>query len=151
MAAGQARVKTKFVVRPTNGISVSQGLFRWIRAQGRSSDTPSRSTNVSGFVGIPQKGVPQALCDKPTPSNEGLSLGETVPWDSWMLARPIWMPAYQKPCQTTSTDWQRNQDTPGQIRVPTNTADRSVSQLSLDPYQSYCTLVGEKIKEYCCV
>ena len=50
-----------------------------------------------------------------------------------VLARPTWMPAFRNPCQTTSTDCHRNQDTPNQIRVPTNTADRSVSRCGSNP------------------
>ena len=47
-----------------------------------------------------------------------------------VLAPPTWMPTSRNPCQTASTDCYRNQDISDQIRVPTNTADRSVSQPS---------------------
>ena len=55
-----------------------------------------------------------------------------------VLARLTLIPAYRNPCQTASTDSQRNQDTPGQISVPTNTADRNLSQLSLGGNHDIC-------------
>ena len=44
-------IKLIFDERPTRQMSVAQGLFRWVRAQGRGPDTP----NGSGLVDIPLK------------------------------------------------------------------------------------------------
>ena len=41
-----------FVDRPSKRMSVAQGLFRQVRAQGRNADAPSSSKNASGSVGI---------------------------------------------------------------------------------------------------
>ena len=45
-----------------------------------------------------------------------------------VVACPTWMLASRNPCQKPLTDYHRNQDSPDQIRVPTNTADRGMSQ-----------------------
>ena len=47
-----------------------------------------------------------------------------------VLVRLTQMPAYRNPCQTASTGSKGSQDTLDQIRVPTNTAHKSVSQSS---------------------
>ncbi len=49
-------------------------FLKWILAQGLSPYAPDISENASD-LGIPLKGVPQALGDKPNPSKEGKSLG----------------------------------------------------------------------------
>ena len=61
--------KSVFVVRLTNRMSVAQGVFRWVRTQGRNPDTPGAPQNTSGSVGIPLKKDPSG--DKPSPSKEG--------------------------------------------------------------------------------
>ena len=62
----------------------------------------------------------------------GLEPGGQPHWVSRMpvLARVTWMPASRNPCQEASADCYRSQDTPDLIRVPRNTAGRSVSQPS---------------------
>ena len=56
--SGSPAAEWLFVVRPTDCTSVAQGLFKWVRAQGRSPDTPGGSKNASGTVGIPlQRGT----------------------------------------------------------------------------------------------
>ena len=49
LSASTAGRKSLFVVRPTNRTNVAQGLFRWGRAQGCSSETPGGSKNDSVF------------------------------------------------------------------------------------------------------
>ena len=45
-----------FDERPTIQTNEAQGLFRWVRAQGHSSDMSDGSKNASGPVGIPRSG-----------------------------------------------------------------------------------------------
>ena len=49
--------KLVFVVRPTDRMSVAQGLFRWVLAQDRSPDTPGGFKSALRPVGIPLKRV----------------------------------------------------------------------------------------------
>ena len=55
------------------------------------------------------------------------------------LSHSTLMSAPRNPYKTATTDCHRNQDTPGLIRVPTNTADRSVSQPSEAQRLCLCT------------
>ena len=96
---------------PTGGVWHKE-FFRWVWAQARRRpDTPGIPKNVSGLVDIPLKRRASGARQW-----KGLSLGGRHP--------------EARGCRSkrTSTGCQASQNTPDQIRVPTNTADRSVSQ-----------------------
>ena len=107
-----------FVDRPTNRMSMAQGFFWWVQAQGRSPDVSGCSQNASGPVGILLKrgAIGARRLNPASPSRVTASgFGPLRLEDAGQRApRP----------NTTN-----NQDTPNQIRVCPNTADRSVKWL----------------------
>ena len=106
------RLLSVSVARPTNRTSVAQSLLRWVWAKDHIPDTPGVSKNAWGPVGIPWKKVPQVPGYKPSPSKEDYSLG----------GRPLEALGCWSDCQP-------RQNTPDQIHVPKNTANRSVKWL----------------------
>ena len=59
-----------FVLCSTNRTCVEQGLFKEVRALGRSTDILSISKSAPSPVGILQNAAPHKLGDKPSPSRE---------------------------------------------------------------------------------
>ena len=93
-------------------------FFRWSGRRAIVQTHPSAPKMPWAPSAFPQKWAPQAPGDRPSPSQEGKSLGKRSP-----EVRGCWS-------RRTSTNCHWNRNTPNQIRVLTNAADRSESQPS---------------------
>ena len=87
-------------------------FFRWVREQYCGPNMPGQKC-----LGLHRHSPKKVPGDKPSPFKKGLILGGWPP-ETWR---------YGSRC--TLTGCQQNQDTPNQIHVLTNMADRSVSWL----------------------
>ena len=81
-------------------------FLRWVLSQGRSPHASGSSKNASDPVGITLFGAPQAPGDKPNPSEEGKSLGETAPWDQRCCIQ-WWNTPERTVHHATTAGWER--------------------------------------------
>ena len=91
-----------FVARPTERASVAQGIFWWVRAQGRSPHAPSMAKNTFGLVGRRQTINPTLP--------KGVKAWGTAPWGrrkspaaETQPARSVPQPA--QPAQVRPDNW----------------------------------------------